>query len=316
VGVVLAIAALVPTGALVFLAYRMLRTAWPAIKFNGWEFFTTKTFTLGNLYSTAGSTAPPGAHYGVLTLLVGTAISSGLALLFALPVAVGGALVLAEKVPARLQDALGVFLELLAGIPSVIFGLWGIYALGPFLSRTVYPAIASLHIPWLSGPVGAGQGLLTGSLVLAVMIIPIIATITRDLIRSVSPATREAAHALGLTPLEGVRVVVFPFIRTGVVAAALLGLARAIGETIAILIISGNALNIYPGNIYSPFSTMAGTIAAFLDGALTDSTGLAVSALAEVGIVLLLLTVLTNAAGRWIAHRLGGGVGLPVGRGA
>ena len=315
-GVALAIAALAPTGALVFLAYRMVRTAWPAIQFNGWQFFTTKTFTLGNLYATGATQAPPGAHYGVLTLLAGTAISSGLALLFALPVAVGGALVLAEKIPGRLQDGLGVFLELLAGIPSVIFGLWGIYALGPFLSRTVYPAIASLHIPWLSGPVGAGQGLLTGSLVLAVMIIPIIAAITRDLIRSVPPDTREAAHALGLTQLETVRIVVFPFIRTGVVAAALLGLARALGETIAILIISGNALNIYPGNIYSPFSTMAGTIAAFLDGALTDSTGLAVSSLAEVGIVLLLLTVVTNVGGRWIALRVGGGAGLPVGRGA
>ena len=322
VSTILAIAAVVPAGALVYLAYKMVRIAWPAIWFNGWQFFTTKTFTLGNLYATGGLTthhgysAPPGAHYGVLTILVGTAVSSGLALLFALPVAVGGALALAEKVPARLQDGLGVFLELLAGIPSVIFGLWGVYALGPFLSRTVYPAIASLHVPWLSGPVGAGQGLLTGSLVLAVMIIPIIAAITRDLIRSVSPVTREAAYALGLTHLEGVRVVVFPFIRTGVVAAALLGLARALGETIAILIISGNALGLYPGNIYSPFSTIAGTIAAFLDGALTDSTGMAVSSLAEIGIVLLLLTVVTNVGGRWIALRIGGGAALPVGRGA
>jgi phosphate transport system permease protein len=321
IGVSLAIAAIIPTGILVFLAYQMVRTAWPAIWFNGWQFFTTTTFTLGNLYATGsvqvhnGYEAPPGAHYGVLPLLFGTAVSSGLALLFALPVAVGGALVLAEKVPARLQGPLGIFLELLAGIPSVIFGLWGIYALGPFLSQTLYPAIASLHIPWLSGPVGAGQGLLTGGLVLAVMIIPIIASITRELIRSVSPVTREAAHALGLTHFEGVRVVVSPFIRTGVVAAAVLGLARALGETIAILIISGNALNIYPQNIYSPFSTMAATIAAFLDSALTDSTGMAVSSLAEVGIILLLLTLVTNFGGRWIARRFSGDAGLPVGRG-
>jgi phosphate transport system permease protein len=321
VGVSLAIAAIIPTGILVFLAYQMVRTAWPAIWFNGWQFFTTTTFTLGNLYATGspqvhnGYEAPPGAHYGALPLLFGTAVSSGLALFFALPVAVGGALVLAEKVPARLQGLLGIFLDLLAGIPSVIFGLWGIYALGPLLAQTLYPAIASLHIPWISGPVGAGQGLLTGSLVLAAMIIPIIASITRELIRSVSPVTREAAHALGLTQFEGVRVVVFPFIRSGVTAAAILGLARAIGETIAILIISGNALNIYPQNIYSPFSTMAATIAAFLDGALTDSTGMAVSSLAEVGIVLLLLTLVTNFGGRWIARRFGGGAGLPVGRG-
>ena len=320
VGVSLAIAAIIPTGVLVFLAYEMVRTAWPAIWFNGWQFFTTTTFTMGNLYATGspqvhnGYEAPPGAHYGVLPLLFGTGVSSGLALLFALPVAVGGALMLAEKVPARLQGPLGIFLELLAGIPSVIFGLWGIYALGPFLSRTLYPAIASLHIPWLSGPVGAGQGLLTGGLVLSVMIIPIIASITRELIRSVSPVTREAAHALGLTPFEGVRVVVFPFIRTGVMAAAVLGLARALGETIAVLIISGNALNILPRNIFSPFTTMASTIAALLDGALTDFTGMAVSSLAEVGLVLIVLTLVTNVGGRWIARRLGG-VALPVGRG-
>ncbi|MGH9305783.1 MAG: phosphate ABC transporter permease subunit PstC [Acidimicrobiales bacterium] len=316
---VLASAAVVPAAALVFLAYEMFKAAYPAIVFNGWRFFTTKTFTLGNLYGGSpeihhGYVAAHGAHYGVLALLFGTVVSSLIALVVAVPVAVGGAVLLAERVPARLQGPLGIFLELLAGIPSVIFGLWGIYTFGPFLSRTVFRWIADLGLPWLSGPTGAGQGLLTASLVLAVMIVPIIASITRELIRSVPSLSKEGAVALGLTRSETVRVVTIPFVRTGIIAASILGWARALGETIAVLIISGNALNIYPHSIFAPFSTMASTIAAILDGALTDSTHMAVHALAEVGLVLLIVTLLTNFGGRLLTRRFST-AGLPVGRG-
>jgi phosphate transport system permease protein len=316
---ILLVAAIAPTFALAALAYQMIKAAYPAIVFNGWRFFSTKTFTLGNLYSPSvtvhhGYRAAHGAQYGVLPLLFGTVVSSLIALLFAVPISVGGAILLVEKLPSRLQGTLGVFLELLAGIPSVIFGLWGIYTFGPLLSRTVYRWIADLHIPWLRGPTGAGEGLLTASLVLAVMIIPIIASITRELVRSVPAIAKEGAVALALTPSETVRYVTIPYVRTGIIAAAILGWARALGETIAVLIISGNALNIYPHSIFDPFSTMAATIAALLDGALTDSTGMAVHALAEVGLVLLALTMLTNFAGRWLTTRLGNAA-LPVGRG-
>lgn len=316
---VLLLAALVPTGALAFLTYQMVKTAYPAIVFNGWRFFTTSTFTLGNLYGGSpevhhGFQAAHGASYGVLPLLFGTVVSSLLALAIAVPVAVAGAIVLAEKLPPKLQGPLGVFLELLAGIPSVVFGLWGVYTFGPLLSRTLFRWIAALHIPWLRGATGSGQGLLTASLVLAVMILPIIASITRELVRSVPPLSKEGAVALGMTSSETVRVAVLPFIRTGIVAASILALARALGETIAVLIISGNALNIYPHNIFSPFSTMASTIAAILDGALTDSTGMAVHSLAEVGLVLLVVTLVANFGGRLITQRFRS-VALPVGRG-
>ena len=156
--------------------------------------------------------------------------------------------------------------------------------------------------------------MLSASLVLAVMIIPIIASITRELVRAVPEVSKEGAIALGLTPFETVRHVVIPYIRTGIIAAAILGWARALGETIAVLIISGNALNIYPHSVFDPFSTMAGTIAAVLDGALTDSTGMAVHALAEVGLVLLVLTLLTNFAGRLLTRKFSA-QGLPIGRG-
>ncbi|HTW19339.1 MAG TPA: phosphate ABC transporter permease subunit PstC [Mycobacteriales bacterium] len=315
----LALAAVVPTAALAFLAYEIVRSAYPAIVFNGWHFFTTKTFTLGNLYGGSlevhhGYKAPHGAAYGVLPLLVGTLLSSFIALLVAVPVAVGGVIVLVEKLPERLQGPLGVFLELLAGVPSVIFGLWGVYAFGPLVSRTVFRWIAALHIPWLSGEIPARQGLLTASLVLAVMIIPIIASITRELVRSVPAISKEGAVALGLTHSETIRTVTLPFIRTGLIAASILGLARALGETIAVLIISGNALNTYPRNIFAPFSSMASTIAAILDGALTDSTKMAVHSLAEVGLVLLVVTLAANLGGRALANRFSP-VGLPVGRG-
>ena len=312
-------AAVIPTAALLFLAYQMFKQAYPAIVFNGWHFFTSKNFTMGNLYATSvevrhGYKAAHGASYGVLPLLFGTVVCSLIALVVAVPISVGGAVLLAERVPRRLQGPLGTFLELLAGIPSVVFGLWGIYTFGPLMSRTLFRWIADLHIPWLSGQTGAGEGLLTSSLVLAVMIIPIIASTTRELVRSVPPLSKEGAVALGLTSSEVVRVVTIPYVRTGILAASILGLARALGETIAVLIISGNALNIYPHNVFAPFSTMAATIAAFLDGALTDSTGMALHALTEVGLVLLAVTLLANLGGRIISNRFGG-VALPVGRG-
>jgi phosphate transport system permease protein len=314
----LAIGGVIPTLALAFLVYQMVKEAYPAIIFNGWHFFTTKKFTLGNLYGSIqvknGYKAPHGATYGVLPLLVGTLLSSVFALILAVPVSIAGAILLVEKLPARVQGVLGIFLELLAGIPSVVFGLWGVYTFGPLLSRTVYKWIASLGIPWFDGPTGAGQGLATASIVLAVMIIPIIASITRELVRSVPTTAKEGAVALGLTSTETVRFVTIPFIRTGIIAAAVLGWARALGETIAVLIISGNALNIYPHSVFDPFSTMAGTIAAILDGALTDSTGMAVHALAEVGLVLLVVTIVTNFGGRLLTRRFSD-QGLPVGRG-
>src|SRR5215469_10817744 len=176
----LGFAALLPAAALVFLAYQMFKSALPSIAFNGFHFFTSKAFNLGNLYYTPnqlvthnGYSAPPHAAYGILLLVFGTLVSSLIALAVALPISVAGAVLLVERLPHSVQGPLGIFLELLAGIPSVVFGLWGVYTFGPFMSRNIYPIIADLHIPWLDGNVQRGQGLLTASLVLAVMIIPI-----------------------------------------------------------------------------------------------------------------------------------------------
>jgi phosphate transport system permease protein len=313
----LMVAAAVPTAALVFLAYQMVRQAIPAVRFSGWHFFASTTYDQGNQYGAAqvshGEHALPRAQFGVLAMLAGTLLSSVIALVLALPVAVAGAILLVEKLPSRLQSPLGVFLELLAGIPSVVFGLWGAYTLGPLLARTAFRWMASLGIPWFSGPTGNGQGLATASVVLAVMIIPIIASITRELVRGVPPLAKEGAVALGLTPAETVRFVTIPYVKTGILAAAVLGWARALGETIAVLLISGNRIAV-PHSLFQPFTTMAATIAALLDGALQDQTGMDVHALAAVGLVLLAVTLITNFGGRLLTARMADGA-LPIGRG-
>ncbi len=319
VGSVLAVAGAVPALALGFIAYEMLREAYPAIVFNGGHFFTGRVFSYGNLYSSGvevrdGYRAAQGAHFAILPMIFGTFASSLIALVLAVPVAVGGAILLVEKIPSRLQGPLGTLLELLAAIPSVVFGLWGVYTFGPLLSRTVFKWIAALRIPWLDSHVGHGEGLLTASLVLAVMIVPIVASIARELVRAVPAISKEGAAGLGLTAAETVRVVTLPFVRTGVVAAAILGWGRALGETIAVLLISGATLNSYPHSIFDTFTTMAATIAAILDGALTDATRMGVHALAETGLVLLAISILTNFAGRMVARRLSDAA-LPVGRG-
>ncbi|MBV8195321.1 MAG: phosphate ABC transporter permease subunit PstC [Candidatus Dormibacteraeota bacterium] len=317
-----AVMAVIPGGLVGFLAILMIVTALPAIVFNGTNFFTGTTFTLGNLYATTTTThngvvAPHGAQYGALTFIIGTLSTSLIALAVAIPVSVGGVLMLTEWVPRRLQNSLSVFLELLAGIPSVVFGLWGVVVLGPFLAQHVYPALAHINvvIPWFGGPiVASGQGLLTAALVLAVMIIPIIASTTRGLIRQVPILAKEGALALGMTRYETVKVVTIPYIRRGIVAASLLGWGRALGETIAVLLISGNALNSIPHSIFAQTSTVASTIAALLDAALTDFTNMGVHALAELGLLLLFISLVTNFGGRLIVRRISSGA-LPVGRG-
>ncbi len=317
----LLLTALIPVLALLFLAAEMVNSAVPALVYAGGDLFTQQLFTFGNLYATAetvshGIHAPLGAAYGALPFIVGTLLSSAIALAIAVPISVGAVLALVERVPRRFQPALSVFLELLAGIPSVAYGFWGILYFGPALAQHLYPALSRLGVvlPFMRGPVGAGEGLLTAAVILAVMIIPIIAATTRELVRTVPVLAKEGAVALGMTPYETARTVTLPFIRNGILAASVLGWARALGETMAVLMISGNALNILPQNIYSPFSTIAATIVDLLDSALTDPTGMAVHALAAIGLILLAITLATNLAGRAIIRRVTTGV-LPVGRG-
>jgi phosphate transport system permease protein len=315
--------ALLPTLALGLILIVLIVEAIPAIKYNGFGFFTKSIWNEGSLYgkviSTNGIKHLQGAEYGALPEIVGTLETSAIALIIAVPVSVGAALVIVERLPRKLALGIGTFLEVLAGIPSVVIGLWGVLTFGPFVAHDVTPFIAR-HVPdvpvlnFLRGDTGNGQGLLTSGLILAVMIIPIIAATSRDLIRGVPLLPREGAIALGMSDFEAARRVTLPWVRTGIIGASVLGLARALGETIAVAMVSGFALGQVPGNLYAAMTTIAATVVNFLESAFGDPTGLALHTLAELGVVLMVITLATNIAARLLVRRVSG-VALPVGRG-
>ncbi|HET9091076.1 MAG TPA: phosphate ABC transporter permease subunit PstC [Acidimicrobiales bacterium] len=315
-------AAFLPLAALVAMVVVLLVEALPAVHFNGAAFFTTGTWNIGSLYSNptgaGGVLHLAGAHYGAVSLIVGTLECSAIALVIAFPIAYGSAVLITERLGRRLAAALGLCLEVLAGIPSVVFGLWGVLVLGPLLSNDVYPVLAKLpDLPVLDvfrGPVGSGEGLLSAGIVLSVMVIPIIAATSRDLLRQVPTAPKEGAEALGMTRRETFRAVQSRWVRSGVVGAAVLGLGRALGETIAVALVSGSQIH-SPANIYDTMTTIAATIVNQLDSALTDPTRLAVRSLAEAALVLLVITLLVNIAARLLVRRSARDTALPVGAG-
>jgi phosphate transport system permease protein len=316
-------AALLPVAALIAIITVLAVKALPAIWYNGAGFLFRDTWRPGSTYAnpvkTDGVLHPVGVSYGAWPLIVGTIESSAIAVCFAVPISVCAALAVVEKLPRRLSNAFGLFLEVLAGIPSVVFGLWGFVTFGPIIARDVAPAIAN-HMPdvpvldFLRGSTGSGEGLLTAGLVLAIMIVPIVAATTRDLLRQVPRLPKEGALALGMNDWEVARKVSLPWVRAGIIGASVLGLARALGETIAVAMVSGAVLGTVPTSLYLPFGTIAATIVSQLDGALSDGTGFAVKTLAEFALVLAVITLLANIGARLLVKRVAG-TALPVGRG-
>jgi phosphate transport system permease protein len=315
--------AVIPLLALVFVLGTLIVEALPAIRLNGLHFFTSSQWNPGNLYGSTevskGIPHPAGAYYGALAMIVGTLASSAIALVIAVPVSVGAALAIVERLPRRAASAVGMVLELLAGIPSVVVGLWGAMTFGPYIAHHVAPVIArnAPDVPVLNyfrGDTGNGEGMLVSGLVLAVMIIPIIASTCRDLIRQVPLLPREGAIALGMSDWECARRVTLPWVSSGIVGAVVLGLGRALGETMAVAMVSGAELGAMPGNIYSTMTTIAATVVSQLDSALTDSTNFAVKTLAEASLVLMVITLLTNMLARALVRRAST-TALPVGRG-
>ncbi len=315
--------AMTPLLALIFVLVTLVVEALPAIRLNGLHFFTGTEWNPGNTYGdtvvTHGVAHPVGARYGALPLIVGTLATSAIALFVAVPVSIGAAFAIVERLPRRLASAVGMVLELLAGIPSVVVGLWGAMTFGPFVAHHIAPVIAhsAPDVPILNyfrGNAGNGEGMLVSGLVLAVMIIPVIASTSRDLIRQVPLLPREGARALGMSDWECARKVTLPWVSSGLVGAVVLGLGRALGETMAIAMVSGAELGAMPGNIYSTMTTIAATVVSQLDSAMTDSTNFAVKTLAEVSLVLMAVTLLTNIAARAMVRRTSG-TALPVGRG-
>ncbi len=317
------VASVIPLAGLAFVLAVLAVKAWPAIKVNGPGFLTRSDWIPGSTYAnpvvTNGVAHPVGASYGAWPLIAGTLQTSVIALIVALPISIGTAFALTERLPPWLAKPLGFFVEVLAGIPSVIIGLWGVLTLGPFLAAHVYPLIAN-HVPnvpvlrYFRGPTGYGEGLLTSGLVLGLMIVPIIASTTRDLFLQVPPLPKEGAEALGMTEAEVARRVTIPWVRSGIIGATVLGLGRALGETIAVAMISGSVLGAVSPNIFGTMTTVAATIVSQLDSAATDGTGFAISTLAEAGLVLAVISVVVNVVARVIVNKSSRHV-APVGRG-
>ncbi len=282
--------------------------AWPAIQFNGFGFLVSNDWDLGSQYGT-----PVSVDGQQVCQVRATASSSCFRharefvarIVFRITGRCVGRDVHRRGHPAGARDTVAAIVELLAAVPSVVFGLWGYVVVIPVFAHYVYPVMADVlgFIPGLGGPVGAGYGLMTAGVVLALMVVPIITANVREAIAAVSKGDVEAGFALGATRFEVVCKVVLPQVKTAIVGVTILGLGRALGETMAVLMVSGNALDI-PSNIYSPFSTMAAFIVSQLDSALQDPTGMAVDSLSEIGLMLLILGVIVNSIARLIMWRV------------
>ncbi len=246
---------------------------------------------------------PVRGEFGALPFIAGTLLTSLMALALALPVSLGIAILLTEYAPRAVRDPLIFVVELLAAVPSVVFGLWGIFVLAPLMQRHVMPAVAGSplgRLPFFGEP-GPGYTLFTASVILAIMIIPIIASLSREVLLAVPRDQKEAALALGATRWEATRHVVLAYGRSGLFSAAILGLGRALGETMATTMTIGNKLGLTL-DYFQPGYSMTAIIANELREAATE---IHVSALVAVGFVLFLLSFVLNTIGRVLVLRLG-----------
>ena len=258
----------------------------------GWRFLWESTWD------------PVALHFGALPFIYGTLATTAIALAIALPVGLGAAICLAELLPRRIADWLTFLIELLVAVPSVVYGLIGVFVLVP-LMRSAGNAIAGTlgFVPFLAGPV-YGIGLLTAGVLLAVMIVPFIIAVSREVLLAVPDTQRDAALALGATRWETIRHVVVPYARSGIFGSVFLALARALGETLAVTMVIGNRPQIAT-SIFAPAYTMASVLANEFTEA---DSNLYLSALVEVGLVLFVITLIANAIARLLiasTHRAG-----------
>jgi phosphate transport system permease protein len=241
--------------------------------------------------------------YGALPFVYGTLVTSLVAILVAVPVSVGLAVFMQEIAPARLRPIVSFLVETLAAIPSVVYGLWGLFVLVPWVRESVEPLLGRTlgFLPFFKGP-RIGLGYLAAGLILAVMILPTIASVTTEVLKTVPATLREGALALGATRWEAIRMAVLPYARGGIVGAALLGLGRALGETMAVTMVIGNSPEIH-ASLFSPGYSLPAVIANEFAEATTPTH---LAALAGLGLVLFGLTIVLNAAARLLVQGVAG----------
>jgi phosphate transport system permease protein len=271
------------------IAAELIRESLPSLQTFGLQFWRTETWD------------PVAGEFGALPFIWGTLYSSTLALLIATPIALGVAVFISELSPARLRQPLVFLTELLAAIPSIVYGLWGIFVIVPAVRAVESSLPAALRqLPLFSGP-PLGVGMLAAALILAIMVIPFTASVSREVLRAVPIAQREAAYALGATRFEAIRAALF-YARTGVVGAIMLGFGRALGETMAVTMVIGNNPQISM-SLFAPQYTMAAVIA----NEFTEAADrLYLAALVEIGLVLFIVTLIVNSLSRLLIWSMSG----------
>ena len=265
----------------------------PAFKAFGFGFLTSESWN------------PVTEKFGALAPVYGTLVTSFIAMLIGIPVSFGIAIFLTELCPYSLRRPIGIAIELLAGIPSIIYGIWGLFVFAPFLQATVQPFLITVFgpVPGLNaifaGP-PYGIGIFTAGLVLAIMVLPFITAITRDVFLTVPPVLKEAAYGVGCTTWEVVRKVVLPYTRVGVIGGVMLGLGRALGETMAVTFVIGNAHRI-SASILAPGTTISASIANEFTEAVGD---VYTSSLVAIALILFVITFIVLAAARLMLMRI------------
>lgn len=273
--------------------FALIEGSLPAIKQYGFGFITTERWN------------PVTEIFGAKAPIYGTVVTSLIAMLIAVPVGIGIAVFITELCPRWLKQPISTAIELLAGIPSIIYGIWGLFILAPLLQQYIQPALISTFegVPVLEGLFSGppyGIGILTAGLILSIMVLPFITSITRDVFETVPPMLKESAYGLGCTTWEVIRHVVLPYTRTGVIGGMMLGLGRALGETMAVTFVIGNAHKI-GSSLLAPGTTISASIA----NEFTEADGeLYTSSLIALGLILFVITFIVLAAARLMLLRL------------
>lgn len=278
--------------------FELVRTSWPSIQKFGLTFLYRSTWD------------PVFEEFGAWPFIYGTLLSSFVALLIAIPIGVGTAIYLAEYAPWWVRNTVSMFVDLLAAIPSVIYGLWAIFVLVPLMRVYVQPFLGKHlgFLPFFQGP-NYGVGMLSASVILAVMIVPFIISISREVILAVPQVYKETAYALGSTRWEAIRSVILSYGKPGIIGGVILALGRAIGETMAVTMIIGNQVTV-SASLFSPGYTLASVIANEFAEATTD---LYTSSLIEIALVLLIVSIFVNVCARSLIWSVTGKQSAPAG---
>jgi len=287
----------------------LLYAGYPSLVVNGIGFLTSSVWRPNppnaRIITINGIQTLSGSSYGVLVFAADTLVSSAIALVLAIPASLGIAIFLTQVAPRKLTALVSFTLELLAGIPSVIYGFWGFVILSPFLFQVLEPFLSQhlSFIPFFAPPIQSA-GLLASGMLLAIMVVPIIASISRDFMARTPVELKDGAKALGLTKWEVTRKIVLPYAKTGIIGSMILGLGRALGETMAVAMVSGTGVQTLPTSLYFSVNTIASFMALSLGNAVSDPSGMLQAALMELAIVLLLITITVNVIARVVIKQV------------